>query len=92
MANSGTGARIKVWPGIQTSFQALLNGGGGSGYVKNVTYQGVSNDNVDYAIQINQLSYFLMCGVVLCLSGLTFWMRTIDATARVMTRCVRCIR
>lgn len=56
MSNSGTGARIKVWPGVQSSL-GQLNGGGGSGYVNNVTYQGLTSQNVDYAIQINQLSH-----------------------------------
>lgn len=35
MTNASDGARIKVWPGIETEFQSLLNGGGGLGRVKN---------------------------------------------------------
>lgn len=54
LANSSDGARIKVWPGIQTSFQALLNGGGGLGRVKNVTYDLFRNVNNDRAITITQ--------------------------------------
>lgn len=60
MSNAGTGARIKVWPGVQSSEGALLNGGGGSGYVKNVTYQVFNNTNNDWAIQIDQLSTILL--------------------------------
>lgn len=35
MSNASDGARIKVWPGIETQFQTQLNGGGGLGRVKN---------------------------------------------------------
>ncbi|RGP81310.1 exopolygalacturonase [Fusarium longipes] len=31
MSNASDGARIKVWPGVETAFQSLLNGGGGLG-------------------------------------------------------------
>lgn len=54
MANASDGARIKVWPGVYTNFQDNLNGGGGSGYVKNVTYDGLFNTNNDYAIELTQ--------------------------------------
>ncbi|KAJ4992889.1 exopolygalacturonase [Stagonosporopsis vannaccii] len=54
LANSSDGARIKVWPGIETSFQTLLNGGGGLGRVKNVTYDLFRNVNNDRAITITQ--------------------------------------
>ncbi|KAH8601915.1 polygalacturonase [Bisporella sp. PMI_857] len=54
MANASDGARIKVWPGIDTDFQPGLSGGGGSGYVKNVTYEKFHNINNDYAIEVNQ--------------------------------------
>ncbi|KAH7075157.1 exopolygalacturonase [Paraphoma chrysanthemicola] len=54
LANSSDGARIKVWPGIQTSFQTLLNGGGGLGRVRNVTYDLFRNVNNDRAITITQ--------------------------------------
>lgn len=43
MSNASDGARIKVWPGIESSEGALLDGGGGSGYVKNVTYDILNN-------------------------------------------------
>lgn len=54
LANSSDGARIKVWPGIETSFQTLLNGGGGLGRVRNVTYDLFRNVNNDRAITITQ--------------------------------------
>ncbi|KAH7064317.1 exopolygalacturonase [Paraphoma chrysanthemicola] len=54
LTNSSDGARIKVWPGIQTSFQTLLNGGGGLGRVRNVTYDLFRNVNNDRAITITQ--------------------------------------
>ena len=54
LTNSSDGARIKVWPGIQTSFQTLLNGGGGLGRVKNVTWDRFHNDGNDRAITITQ--------------------------------------
>ncbi|CAN9144711.1 unnamed protein product [Alternaria alternata] len=38
LTNASDSARIKVWPGIQTSFQTLLNGGGGLRRIRNVTY------------------------------------------------------
>ncbi|KAJ8113962.1 hypothetical protein OPT61_g4048 [Boeremia exigua] len=54
LADSSDGARIKVWPGIETSFQTLLNGGGGLGRVKNVTYDLFRNVGNDRAITITQ--------------------------------------
>ncbi|EXK80458.1 murein transglycosylase [Fusarium oxysporum f. sp. raphani 54005] len=54
MSNASDGARIKVWPGQYTAFQDNLNGGGGSGYVKNVTYDGLFNTNNDWAIELTQ--------------------------------------
>ncbi|EGY16444.1 exopolygalacturonase [Verticillium dahliae VdLs.17] len=54
MANASDGARIKVWPGIETSFQTLLNGGGGLGRVKNVTWDTFYHENNDRAITITQ--------------------------------------
>lgn len=54
LTNASDGARIKVWPGIETSFQTLLNGGGGLGRVKNVTYDLFRNVNNDRAITITQ--------------------------------------
>ncbi|CRK39620.1 exopolygalacturonase X like protein [Verticillium longisporum] len=54
MANASDGARIKVWPGMYTPFQPTLSGGGGSGYVKNVTYDGLFNTNNDWAIELTQ--------------------------------------
>jgi len=54
LTNSSDGARIKVWPGIETSFQTLLNGGGGLGRVRNITYDLFRNVNNDRAITITQ--------------------------------------
>ncbi|EXF86499.1 exopolygalacturonase [Colletotrichum fioriniae PJ7] len=54
MANASDAARIKVWPGIETAFQTLLNGGGGLGRVRNVTYDLFKNINNDRAITITQ--------------------------------------
>lgn len=54
MYNSSEGARIKVWPDSFSEKSANLNGGGGSGSVRNVTYDGMWLDNVDYGITITQ--------------------------------------
>ncbi|KAJ3547875.1 hypothetical protein NM208_g1296 [Fusarium decemcellulare] len=54
MSNASDGARIKVWPGIETQFQSLLNGGGGLGRVRNVTYDKFYHENNDNAITITQ--------------------------------------
>ncbi|KAI9150030.1 exopolygalacturonase [Paramyrothecium foliicola] len=54
MSNASDGARIKVWPGVESAFQDNLNGGGGLGYVRNVTYDGFHNVNNDNAITITQ--------------------------------------
>lgn len=54
MTNASDGARIKVWPGNYTPFQPSLTGGGGSGHVKNVTYDGLYNYNNDWAIELTQ--------------------------------------
>lgn len=54
MGNASAGARIKVWPSGHVNFQAALSGGGGSGYVKNVTFDSYHNVNNDWAIEVNQ--------------------------------------
>ncbi|KAG5996538.1 hypothetical protein E4U43_002833 [Claviceps pusilla] len=54
MRNASAGARIKVWPSGHVNFQAALSGGGGSGYVKNVTFDSYHNVNNDWAIEVNQ--------------------------------------
>ena len=54
MSNASDGARIKVWPGIDTDFQPGLSGGGGAGYVKNITYDDLHNTNNDWAIELTQ--------------------------------------
>lgn len=54
MYNASDGARIKVWPGVQTDFQELLVGGGGLGRVKNVTWDTFYQENSDRAITITQ--------------------------------------
>lgn len=48
------GARIKVWPGVSSAMSTDLQGGGGLGSVKNVTYDTMTIDNVDYAIEVTQ--------------------------------------
>ncbi|CAI7568512.1 unnamed protein product [Penicillium palitans] len=54
MFNASDGARIKVWPGASAALSTDLQGGGGSGLVKNITYDGMTIDNVDYAIEVTQ--------------------------------------
>ena len=54
MSNATDGARIKVWPGNQAALSPDLQGGGGTGFVKNVTYEGMRISNVDYAIEVTQ--------------------------------------
>ncbi|KAF2090013.1 glycoside hydrolase family 28 protein [Saccharata proteae CBS 121410] len=54
MSNASDGARIKVWPGISSALSGDLQGGGGSGYVDNITYDTMTVYNVDYAIEITQ--------------------------------------
>lgn len=48
------GARIKVWPGVSSAMSTDLQGGGGSGSVQNITYDTMTIDNVDYAIEVTQ--------------------------------------
>jgi hypothetical protein len=45
------GARIKIWPG---AIGNSTNTGGGSGWVRNVTYDGMHNYNNDWAIEMTQ--------------------------------------
>lgn len=54
MSNASDGARIKVWPGASSALSGDLQGGGGGGAVRNITYDGMIIDNVDYAIEITQ--------------------------------------
>jgi galacturan 1,4-alpha-galacturonidase len=54
MSNASDGARIKVWPGSASALSGDLQGGGGSGAVKNITYDTMKLSNVDYAIEITQ--------------------------------------
>ncbi|CAI6334432.1 unnamed protein product [Periconia digitata] len=54
LSNATSGARIKVWPGISSALSGDLQGGGGSGAVSNITYDGMKISNVDYAIEITQ--------------------------------------
>jgi galacturan 1,4-alpha-galacturonidase len=50
MNNAGDGARIKVFPGAPDN--VTVDSGGGSGYVKNVTYDTVHINSVDWAIEV----------------------------------------
>ncbi|KAI0487635.1 polygalacturonase [Xylaria cf. heliscus] len=54
MSNASDTARIKVWPGVHSDFEPILSGGGGSGYVRNITYERYESINNDWAIQVNQ--------------------------------------
>lgn len=54
LANATDGARIKAWPAAPAALSADLQGGGGSGHVRNVTFEHFHVDNVDYAIEITQ--------------------------------------
>jgi len=54
MHNASNGARIKVWPNTPSALSEDLQGGGGSGRVRNITYEDMTVQNVDYAIQISQ--------------------------------------
>lgn len=54
MFNSSEGARIKVWPDSYSEKSISLTGGGGRGLVRNVTYDGMFLDNVDYGLTITQ--------------------------------------
>ncbi|KAK3392735.1 exopolygalacturonase [Podospora didyma] len=54
MHNASDGARIKVWPNTASAMSGDLQGGGGSGRVRNITYEDMTVDNVDYAIEITQ--------------------------------------
>ncbi|KAB2571837.1 Exopolygalacturonase [Lasiodiplodia theobromae] len=54
MYNSSEGARIKVWPNAFSEKSVSLVGGGGSGAVRNVTYEDMWLDNVDYGLTITQ--------------------------------------
>ncbi|CAG8972355.1 hypothetical protein HYALB_00005023 [Hymenoscyphus albidus] len=53
MKTSGDGARIKVWSGVAPG-STVKDAGGGVGYVRNVTYNGMHNTKVDYAIELTQ--------------------------------------
>ena len=54
MSNATDGARIKVWPGSPAELSGDLQGGGGTGHVKNVKYRNYEITNVDYAIEVTQ--------------------------------------
>ncbi|KAH8893117.1 exopolygalacturonase [Thozetella sp. PMI_491] len=54
MHNASDGARIKVWPNTPSALSGDLQGGGGKGMVRNITFEDFTIDNVDYAIEITQ--------------------------------------
>lgn len=54
MSNATDGARIKVWPGAPAALSGDLQGGGGSGFVRNIKYRNYEITNVDYAIEVTQ--------------------------------------
>jgi galacturan 1,4-alpha-galacturonidase len=51
MSNAQNGARIKVFGGNPSPNSTA---GGGTGYVRNITFVDFRNTNVDYPIYINQ--------------------------------------
>ncbi|KAI9372297.1 pectin lyase fold/virulence factor [Aspergillus egyptiacus] len=54
MYNASDMARIKVWPGTSSAMSEDLQGGGGLGAVRNVTYENMYIENVDWAIEVTQ--------------------------------------
>lgn len=54
VSNATDAARIKVWPGAPAAESGDLQGGGGGGLVRNITYDGMTITNVDYAIEVTQ--------------------------------------
>lgn len=56
LSNSTVAARLKVWPGAEAKKRGdpTWVGGGGTGYVRNVTYDQITGINNDNAIQIDQ--------------------------------------
>lgn len=54
MNYASDGARVKVWPGDASALSTDLQGGGGAGYVKNVTFDTFYVNQVDYAIELTQ--------------------------------------
>ena len=54
LSNSTTAARLKVWPGEDAVKKPDWVGGGGAGYVRNVTYELFRSDNNGHSIQIDQ--------------------------------------
>ncbi|KAE8351579.1 putative exopolygalacturonase X [Aspergillus coremiiformis] len=54
MYNSSNMARIKVWPGVPSALSTDLQGGGGLGSVRNITYDNMVIGNVDWAIEVTQ--------------------------------------
>ncbi|KAF9870663.1 exopolygalacturonase [Colletotrichum karsti] len=56
MSKASDGARIKVWPGVPPGSDDSVSGGG-SGRVRNVTYELFHNNGNDHAISISQCYY-----------------------------------
>ncbi|CAG8956663.1 hypothetical protein HYFRA_00012207 [Hymenoscyphus fraxineus] len=54
MYNASNAARIKVWPNVASAQSGDLQGGGGDGRVRNLTFDTMIMGEVDYAIQVNQ--------------------------------------
>ncbi|KAI8579474.1 hypothetical protein K450DRAFT_288174 [Umbelopsis ramanniana AG] len=54
MNYASDGARVKVWPGNAAAMSTDLQGGGGAGYVKNITFDTFYLNSVDYAIELTQ--------------------------------------
>jgi len=67
-----------VWPGVSSALSTDLQGGGGSGIVKNITYDTMTVENVDYAIEVTQCygqSNLTLCNEypVSSLPGCKYW-------------------
>lgn len=54
MTNASDGARIKVWPGAVLTSNTT-DAGGGTGYVRNVTYNGMHDVNDDCETSLSYL-------------------------------------
>ncbi|KAF2666215.1 putative polygalacturonase [Microthyrium microscopicum] len=53
MSNASSGARIKVWPNVQSTM-GELSGGGGTGRVRNIVFEKMHVTNVEWAVLITQ--------------------------------------
>ncbi|CAG8971163.1 hypothetical protein HYALB_00010138, partial [Hymenoscyphus albidus] len=66
MYNASNAARIKVWPNVASVKSGDLQGGGGDGRVRKITFDTMIMGEVDCAIQVNQC-YGNQKNLTLCL-------------------------